>query len=100
LVHVSELYAQIPNVKLRPADAAAVAASKARLAHNAISTAWALDSDGDELEGDSGVLDPCPRPLKGLIVCATGLADKVRAYPGPGARRGLTEHRRACSRRP
>jgi DNA replication regulator DPB11 len=65
-------------VKLRPADAEAVAASRARMAQSAISTAWALDSDGEELEGESASLDPCPRPFKGIIVCATGLVDKVR----------------------
>ena len=59
---------QVPNVKLRPADS-----SYGDL--NVHSNLLAEDSQfGSD---DSRYLDHCPRPFKGVVICATGVPDKV-----------------------
>lgn len=67
---------QVPNVKLRPAQASSssLSSSRLRVQHDS----WVQDSDEiKEPETQAGV-DTCPRPFKGVILCATGVVDKVR----------------------
>jgi len=45
--------------------------------------------------GSNGFRDTCPRPLKGVVICATGVGDKVRCQPTALTSRGLTKHRPA-----
>ncbi|KAJ7638247.1 hypothetical protein FB45DRAFT_902376 [Roridomyces roridus] len=63
---------KIPNVRLRPA--APNATAKARASPEP--SCWAQDS---QLIGSDDTVMPsgsCPRPFKGVIVCATGVLDK------------------------
>lgn len=72
--------AQVPNVKLRPAQPGASSnstVSQLRTQHDS----WVQDSDEmHQPETQSGV-DTCPRPFKGVVVCATGILDKVCTHP-------------------
>ena len=45
-------------------------------------------------------MDSCPRPFKGVVLCATGIQDKVGRFGRDGAHltTGLTFSRRLCSR--
>jgi DNA replication regulator DPB11 len=61
-------------VKLRPAEPGATAA--ALRARETQTAGWAQDSEGED--GDASTMDTCPRPFKGVVLCATGIADKVR----------------------
>ncbi|KAM6504048.1 hypothetical protein JOM56_000991 [Amanita muscaria] len=70
---------RVPNVKLRPAQAAGtssngkVKASSRRLVDEG-STCFAQETQ------DTGTSDPCPRPFKGVVLCATGIADKPTLF--------------------
>ena len=59
---------QVPNVKLRPAQSAEPSTREPD------SFCWAEDSQ----RFNDTVVDLCPRPFKGVVLCATGIADKAR----------------------
>lgn len=60
---------QVPGVKLRPAE-------KGSFSRSVEESCWAEDTQvGSD---DTTVLDLCPRPFKGVVICATGVPDKVR----------------------
>jgi hypothetical protein len=61
---------QVPNVKLRPAQPTD---SVSRLAQ--FEKHWVEESQAGS--DDASVLDLCPRPFKNIVVCATGVVDKV-----------------------
>lgn len=66
---IKSSHRQVPNVKLRPPQA------DLRQLEPESSVCWAQDSQlGSD---DTGILDICPRPFKGVVVCATGVTDKV-----------------------
>ncbi|KAI9064973.1 hypothetical protein FKP32DRAFT_1712505 [Trametes sanguinea] len=64
---------KVPGVKLRPA------ASSSRRDLRTPESAWThssgLDSDEETIHGDL-----CPRPFKGLVLCATGISDKTSLF--------------------
>ncbi|OSC98510.1 hypothetical protein PYCCODRAFT_1480561 [Trametes coccinea BRFM310] len=64
---------KVPGVKLRPA------ASSSRRDLRTPESAWThssgLDSDEETIHGDL-----CPRPFKGLVICATGINDKTSLF--------------------
>ncbi|KAF9459055.1 hypothetical protein BDZ94DRAFT_1300839 [Collybia nuda] len=65
---------KVPNVKLRPAQQGVLP----RFTEEEHSTFWAQDSQvGSD---DTSFLDPCPRPFRGLVVCATGSMDKPSLF--------------------
>src|SRR5260221_1303578 len=73
--------AQVPNVKLRPAE-------KGSIPRPTIEDCLAQET---QLGGDDTMLlDRCPRPFKGLVICATGIPDKVRSTHGCNCHVGLT----------
>lgn len=59
---------KVPNVKLRPAD-------KGAYAQPIVESCWAQDTQTGS--DDTAGQDSCPRPLKGVSICATGVTDKV-----------------------
>lgn len=60
---------QVPNVKLRPAE-------QGSIPRPTFDDCWAQETQlGSD---DTILLDRCPRPFKGLVICATGIPDKVR----------------------
>ncbi|KAG5636707.1 hypothetical protein H0H81_007103 [Sphagnurus paluster] len=66
--------AKVPNVKLRPAQEGALT----RLRRQESSVCWAEDSQlGSD---DTGIMDLCPRPFKGVVLCATGVVDKPTLF--------------------
>ncbi|KAF8872587.1 hypothetical protein BD779DRAFT_1613786 [Infundibulicybe gibba] len=66
---------KVPNVRLRPAQEGA---ARAAAASQFTSTCWAQDSQlGSD---DTNIVDLCPRPFKGVVVCATGVADKPTLF--------------------
>ncbi|KAF9262954.1 hypothetical protein L218DRAFT_372662 [Marasmius fiardii PR-910] len=60
---------KVPNVKLRPAQP-----SLARARDPLVEDVWAQDSQLPS--DDTGIIDTCPRPFAGIVLCATGLLDK------------------------
>lgn len=60
---------QVPNVKLRPAPADALPRSISERC---------LAEDSQVGSDDTTFTDSCPRPFKGLVLCATGIKDKAR----------------------
>lgn len=59
---------QVPNVKLRPAEQGLTPCPS-------FDDCWAQETQlGSD---DTMLMDPCPRPFKGLVICATGIIDKV-----------------------
>ncbi|KAI9066144.1 hypothetical protein FKP32DRAFT_1664998 [Trametes sanguinea] len=64
---------KVPGVKLRPV------ASSSRRDLRTPESAWThssgLDSDEETIHGDL-----CPRPFKGLVLCATGISDKTSLF--------------------
>ncbi|KII84392.1 hypothetical protein PLICRDRAFT_179634 [Plicaturopsis crispa FD-325 SS-3] len=67
---------KVPNVKLRPAEVSASAKAKQRETENSW---WAQDSQASVL-GDVRRVDSCPRPFKGVVLCATGIDDKPALF--------------------
>ncbi|EED85970.1 predicted protein [Postia placenta Mad-698-R] len=69
--------AKVPNVKLRPAR------PEERATSSNLSTrkSWlaGLDLDADEASQDS-IVDICPRPFRGVNMCATGISDKTTLF--------------------
>ncbi|KAH9481897.1 DNA topoisomerase 2-binding protein 1-A [Psilocybe cubensis] len=62
---------KVPGVKLRPAE-------KGAYSRPVEESCWAQDSqDGSE---DTSFYDSCPRPLKGMSICATGVPDKPTLF--------------------
>lgn len=61
---------QVPNVKLRPPPPSAKRISP----HPTHSRDSGFDSEQDATQT---FVDVCPRPFKGLVLCATGISDKV-----------------------
>ena len=67
---------QVPNVKLRPAQPAA---SNKPTRPSSRDLSFGHDSGFDsEHDATQSFIDVCPRPFKGVVLCATGLNDKVR----------------------
>ncbi|KAL0945523.1 hypothetical protein HGRIS_001005 [Hohenbuehelia grisea] len=63
--------AKVPNVKLRPAQAKPPVRTDSGIC-------WAEDSQlGSD---DTAVVDFCPRPFKGVVICATGVQDKPTLF--------------------
>lgn len=63
---------QVPNVRLRPAQAV----PRKPTLRDLPSADSGFDSDAD-----ASFVDSCPRPLRGVVVCATGINDKVCLQP-------------------
>jgi hypothetical protein len=63
---------QVANVKLRPPEPS----SSTSAYDTPQSTFWVQDTQVENPE--AGALDLCPRPFKGVVICATGVSDKVR----------------------
>ncbi|KAL0578787.1 protein kinase activating protein dpb11 [Marasmius crinis-equi] len=59
---------KVPNVKLRPAQPTL----RTRDSHT--QDIWAQDSQLPS--DDTGIIDTCPRPFSGIVLCATGVLDK------------------------
>ncbi|KAF9483199.1 hypothetical protein BDN70DRAFT_874071 [Pholiota conissans] len=62
---------KVPNVKLRPADKGAYSRPVAE-------SWWAQDTQASS--DDVGMYDACPRPMKGIFICATGVPDKPTIF--------------------
>ncbi|KJA25092.1 hypothetical protein HYPSUDRAFT_214141 [Hypholoma sublateritium FD-334 SS-4] len=62
---------KVPNVKLRPAD-------KGAYARPIVESCWAQDTQVDS--DDTAAFDLCPRPMKGMSICATGVTDKPTLF--------------------
>ncbi|TCD70891.1 hypothetical protein EIP91_001199 [Steccherinum ochraceum] len=76
---------KVPNVKLRPAIPASSASSAASRGH--ANQFRRKDSGFDSEEEDNGPdmsltfsTDACPRPFKGVLLCATGINDKTTIF--------------------
>ena len=63
---------KVPNVKLRPA----APVERTNRSRNDTPPLWARDM-GLESEQEVSAIDLCPRPFRGVVVCATGIEDKV-----------------------
>ena len=59
--------AQVPNVKLRPALASSNPKARQNPSHDS----------GFESENENSIVDTCPRPFRDVVLCATGINDKV-----------------------
>ncbi|KAG7088076.1 hypothetical protein E1B28_012107 [Marasmius oreades] len=59
---------KVPNVKLRPAQ------PSQRTRDPLPENVWAQDSQFPS--DDTGIIDTCPRPFSGIVLCATGVLDK------------------------
>lgn len=64
-------FAQVPNVKLRPA----LLQPRPARAHD-LDVSCDRSSDS-EIPPNGSMVDLCPRPFKGFSICATGTMDKV-----------------------
>ncbi|KAI0656498.1 hypothetical protein C8Q70DRAFT_338674 [Cubamyces menziesii] len=64
---------KVPGVKLRPA--APSANQDLRTPESTWTHSSGLDSDEETTHADL-----CPRPFKGLVLCATGINDKVSSF--------------------
>ncbi|KAI5983424.1 hypothetical protein EDD15DRAFT_2316516 [Pisolithus albus] len=64
---------KVPNVKLRPAQSSE---------HHARdrSVPWPDNSSDSETAPNASMVDLCPRPFKGVTVCATGQVDKPTLF--------------------
>ncbi|KAF8963181.1 hypothetical protein BDZ97DRAFT_1822178, partial [Flammula alnicola] len=62
---------KVPNVKLRPAD-------KGAYSRPIEESCWAQETQPGS--DDTTVYDLCPRPMKGVVICATGVADKPTLF--------------------
>ncbi|KDR78628.1 hypothetical protein GALMADRAFT_223890 [Galerina marginata CBS 339.88] len=62
---------KVPNVKLRPAE-------KGSYSRPIEESCWAQDTQPGS--DDTNVFDACPRPLKGVAICATGVQDKPTLF--------------------
>ncbi|KAF8193425.1 hypothetical protein BJ912DRAFT_241190 [Pholiota molesta] len=62
---------KVPNVKLRPAD-------KGAYSRPIVESCWAQDTQLDS--DDATLYDACPRPMKGIAICATGVPDKPTLF--------------------
>ncbi|KAJ7226651.1 hypothetical protein B0H12DRAFT_241686 [Mycena haematopus] len=70
---------KVPNVRLRPAQAGAMA--RARDASPEQTSWWAADSQQMVGSDDTVMIGgSCPRPFKNVVVCATGVADKPALF--------------------
>ncbi|THU93336.1 hypothetical protein K435DRAFT_757653 [Dendrothele bispora CBS 962.96] len=63
---------KIPNVKLRPVQQGTSSRAVAR--ESTVEGIYAQDTQ--PASDDTSIFDPCPRPFKGIRLCATGLLDK------------------------
>ncbi|KAF9554743.1 hypothetical protein CPC08DRAFT_726916 [Agrocybe pediades] len=93
---------KVPNVKLRPAYPAAAGPSRSAAMVVEEESCWAEETQsqgfftntsddedyGDDIYGIMGLgrarsrmlADPCPRPLRGVCICASGVADKPTLF--------------------
>ncbi|TFK34587.1 hypothetical protein BDQ12DRAFT_726811 [Crucibulum laeve] len=65
--------AKVPNAKLRPPQQGALSRTESE-----VSTWWAQDSQ--VASDDTAIMDTCPRPFRGIIICATGVVDKPTLF--------------------
>ena len=94
---------QVPNVKLRPAQPSSSASTKRSndRSHQSSSNSRNLvRHSSPDNEPENTFVDSCPRPFKGVVLCATGIQDKVGLFSHDPAHStiGLTFPRRPCSR--
>ena len=74
---------QVPNVKLRPAQPSSSASSKrsdGRLHQPSNCSRNLVRHSSPDDEPENTFVDLCPRPFKGVVLCATGIQDKVRRF--------------------
>ncbi|PFH51104.1 hypothetical protein AMATHDRAFT_80477 [Amanita thiersii Skay4041] len=64
---------KVPNVKLRPAQPTPTATTSRPIPEDE-SMCWAQETQ------EASLVDPCPRPFKGVSVCATGIPDKLSLF--------------------
>ncbi|KAI6025731.1 hypothetical protein F5J12DRAFT_810070 [Pisolithus orientalis] len=64
---------KVPNVKLRPAQTSEYHACDR-------DTSWPDNSSDSEMAPNASMVDLCPRPFKGVTVCATGQVDKPTLF--------------------
>ncbi|KAF8813526.1 hypothetical protein BYT27DRAFT_7131662 [Phlegmacium glaucopus] len=62
---------KVPGVKLRPAE-------KGAFSRSVEESCWAQDTQAGS--DDTTLLDLCPRPFKGVVICATGVPDKPTIF--------------------
>ena len=74
---------KVPNVKLRPAIPASSASSSTSRngAKQVKRKDSGFDSEGDLDTSTTYSVDVCPRPFKGVVLCATGINDKACHAP-------------------
>ncbi|KAJ6473235.1 hypothetical protein C8R45DRAFT_835441, partial [Mycena sanguinolenta] len=69
---------QVPNVRLRPAAADAMAQARGSSPQMSY---WAADSQQIVGSDDAVMIGgSCPRPFKNVVVCATGVVDKTSLF--------------------
>ena len=106
LEHVSEVTyhsLQVPNVKLRPAQPSSSTSSKrsnGRSHQSSNGSRNLVRHSSPDNEPENTFVDMCPRPFKGVVLCATGIQDKVRPLSQGGTyiTTRLTSPRRLYSR--
>ncbi len=69
---------QVPNVKLRPAQPSKRSKRNSNNSPSLLERTRTEDS-GFDSDQDTSFTDHVPRPFKGVVLCATGLNDKVRS---------------------
>lgn len=77
---------QVPNVKLRPAQPSSSASSKrsnGRSYRSSDDSKNLVRHSSPDNEPENTFVDLCPRPFKGVILCATGIEDKVGRSGNP-----------------
>ncbi|KAJ6531543.1 hypothetical protein B0H10DRAFT_2150634 [Mycena sp. CBHHK59/15] len=67
---------KVPNVRLRPAHPDAMARARTSPEHT---SCWAEDSQIGS-DDTAMIVGSCPRPFKGVVVCATGVLDKPALF--------------------
>ncbi|KAH8094535.1 hypothetical protein BXZ70DRAFT_1072697 [Cristinia sonorae] len=74
--------AKVPNVKLRPAvPASSASSSNSRNGSSHMRRKDSgFDSDDDADMSTAYSADVCPRPFKGVLLCATGISDKTTLF--------------------
>ncbi|OCH94853.1 hypothetical protein OBBRIDRAFT_884411 [Obba rivulosa] len=68
---------KVPNVKLRPAAPGALT-SRADSGSNSHDS-WTEDPE-IPVDTQASVLESCPRPFRGITICATGISDKTTLF--------------------
>ncbi|KAK2460176.1 hypothetical protein APHAL10511_007855 [Amanita phalloides] len=77
---------KVPNVKLRPAQPGDGTGRTSRMVTEEESACWAQETQ------ETTVSDMCPRPFKGVVLCATGIQDKPTLFKQASELGATTTH--------